>query len=612
MNDQGLIRHAGGRAGRLALPLGLALALGLPAIGRSQTPTPPAGPAPAPATAPAPVEAPAGVVVSSPAPGSPAPVEAVPGPGPAPAVTAVAPGVAVVETSAPELPNEIQVVRFQAPEGVVVEVLGPPPEPVPSALSDGPPPGLVGLRVGVGYRLKLSNLPGRPEAELYPVVEVVGHLHRPSGMDVGKFPIRIVFNEDDFVDSYDHKRLVTQVIYLEDPEQAIPVATPKGEIPIVTLSPSEDPIKVGAALGRVMAVVRTGTRKPDNDELAGMGIIGVVPGTERCPFTASDGGPCKLPCGPVCGTPPPRGRVWLPKDEFLCDGGDHKAPAHFGGDGGLLGIDPRDAVIQFNDERRARILPTNLVCIYAPRFAEVRVSVGPNEALVVQSPKRADKVENQLAFDVKQHPNRLTQNQGAEASRERLRASAMRGRVYAGSHTELRVLSGYDTQTHLAGHVKVQGPELASNRQKPGDIKENVVAMGIKTGTGAAVTGIVEGAGQMVMAWPARETVGVETPPNRPGVAVIKRVSSNQAEQGDEVTFVIQFRNMGNTPISAVSVVDSLLPRFGYVAGSAKGPKGAVFTAAENRSGSTELRWDLPGTLAPGVEGYVSFKTIVR
>ncbi|MHC5538037.1 hypothetical protein ACYOEI_07365, partial [Singulisphaera rosea] len=130
--------------------------------------------------------------------------------------------------------------------------------------------------------------------------------------------------------------------------------------------------------------------------------------------------------------------------------------------------------------------------------------------------------------------------------------------------------------------------------------------------TGAAVTGIVEGAGQMVMAWPARETVGVETPPNRPGVAVIKRVSTNQAEQGDEVTFVIQFRNMGNTPISAVSVVDSLLPRFGYVAGSAQGPKGAVFTAAENRSGSTELRWDLPGTLTPGVEGYVSFKTIVR
>ena len=41
------------------------------------------------------------------------------------------------------------------------------------------------------------------------------------------------------------------------------------------------------------------------------------------------------------------------------------------------------------------------------------------------------------------------------------------------------------------------------------------------------------------------------------------------AEPGTVLTYVIQFRNMGNTPIGAVSIVDSLLPRLSYVAGSA-------------------------------------------
>ena len=69
---------------------------------------------------------------------------------------------------------------------------------------------------------------------------------------------------------------------------------------------------------------------------------------------------------------------------------------------------------------------------------------------------------------------------------------------------------------------------------------------------------------------------------------------------------------MGNTPINAVSIIDSLLPRFEYVPGSALGPKGTVFTAGENRVGSTELRWDLPGAIAPAAEGYVSFQVLIR
>jgi len=31
-----------------------------------------------------------------------------------------------------------------------------------------------------------------------------------------------------------------------------------------------------------------------------------------------------------------------------------------------------------------------------------------------------------------------------------------------------------------------------------------------------------------------------------------------------------------------------------------------------NTAGSTELRWDLPGSIAPGDSGYVSFEAVVR
>ncbi len=105
---------------------------------------------------------------------------------------------------------------------------------------------------------------------------------------------------------------------------------------------------------------------------------------------------------------------------------------------------------------------------------------------------------------------------------------------------------------------------------------------------------------------------GLETPPDRPGLAVIKRVYPLEAEPGDTLTYVIIYRNMGNTPIRAVSIVDSLLPRLEYVKGTSRGPEGTKFMSAMNVAGSTELHWELPGVLAPGAQGQVSFQAIVR
>ena len=229
------------------------------------------------------------------------------------------------------------------------------------------------------------------------MIEVVGHLHRPREISPAKYPIRIVFTDEELWDVVDRGRLVTKVIYLEEPEQAIPIKVSKDQIPVVTLNPTEQPLKVAEALGRVMAIVRIGGRRPTLEEInagatgdLGLDAVAAV-GAVRCPFTSTDGEPCQLPCGPVCGTPPPPGRPWLPRDEYLCDGGDQGEPAEVGEGGNIKGIDPRDAVMRFDvgrdDRRQPRVLPTNRVCVYAPRFAEVRISTGTNEAVEVHGAK---------------------------------------------------------------------------------------------------------------------------------------------------------------------------------------------------------------------------------
>ena len=106
-------------------------------------------------------------------------------------------------------------------------------------------------------------------------------------------------------------------------------------------------------------------------------------------------------------------------------------------------------------------------------------------------------------------------------------------------------------------------------------MKERLRLDGIKTVESPVMTGLVEGPSQNVMSWQPHVMTGVETPPNRPGIAIIKRVSATEAEPGDTVTFTITYRNMGNTPIRSASIVDSLLPRLEYVKGSARGPKGS-------------------------------------
>ena len=586
MSRTGWNRRAAGWPARLALPLGLAIAAGLgssTALGQQPVPAPTPVLTPTPAAELAPAGVPIGLS------------EAAPLIVPAPAF--------------PEVPPEVQVVRFQGPEGVKVEVLGPAPEPV--SLGDGKGLATFGFKVGQSYKLRIYDLPDRPGVEIYPVVDMVGHVHRPTGVDPAKFPVRIVIRRDDIDDVAGRGLLVTQVVYLEDPDQAVPLRLAKDDPPFVTLNPSEQPFQVARALGRVMAIVRLGGRQPTPEEVSGPSGLGLV--NTPCPFLAPSGdSPCKLPCGPARGTAPPAGRPWLPRDEYLCDGGDRGEPIHFSGDGGLAGIDPRDAVVRFVADNRPRVLPTNIVCVYAPRFASVRVAVGASETLSAAHLSSALLLERMEMAANRQGTIKLAQQQVAGQNRLRIKATGLSTRVFAGEHSEVRVLSGFDSRLNVASHQLIQGVDRKSVVQRAGSLKARVKIDGLKSAEGPVATGIAEGAGQTVMSWPPLDVTGVEIPPRKPGLAVVKRVDVSEAEPGDTLTYIIQYRNMGNVPIRAVSIVDSLLPRLEYIPNSAQGPDGTIFTFGENRAGALELRYDLPGAIAPGTEGSVSFKAILR
>ena len=523
-------------------------------------------------------------------------VEAAPGSGPATAPAGVI-----------ALPEDVQVVRFQGPSGVKVEVLGPPPEAVPPG--DGQGLLTVGLRVGVGYSLRVTNLPDRPGVELYPMVEILGHLHRPAGVDPSKYPIRIILRDLDIEDAADRGQLVTQVIYLEDPELAVPLKLGKDEAPFTTVSAAEDPNKVARALGRVMAVVRIGSRQPSVEELQGPSGVEGIPGGP-CPYLTASGSPCQMPCGPVC-SPAPQAKT-KPRDEYLCDGGDGGVPLHYGGNGILLGVDPRDALVNFEADGRPRVLPTNVICVFAPRFASVRVAFGASEALGASTAIMNERLERQELSAGNQGPKKVAIAQNAEIGRIKAKASGLSTRVFASEGSEVRVLSGFDVPTLLATDRLVQSVDRKIQTQKAGLMKIKTRAEGIKSAEGPVISGIVVGASQTVMTWPPREVAGVEVPPKKPGLAVVKLVSADEAEPGDTLTYTIKYRNMGNLPIRAVSIIDSLLPRLEYVPGSAQGVAGTIFTYGANQAGSLELRWDLPNAVAPGSEGAVTFQAIVR
>jgi len=156
--------------------------------------------------------------------------------------------------------GHVQPVQLLAPEGSKISVFD------GGAFHDlGSSKVTVGMLIGQTYRIKVTQIPGKPGLEVFPSVEVINRLYPPPGLQL-KFPIQIDLAEHDLTTAAGGS-IVTRVVYLENPEDAMPARQLRDEQPYFDVSPGNDPLKVAQQLGRPMAIVRCGTITPDGIDL---------------------------------------------------------------------------------------------------------------------------------------------------------------------------------------------------------------------------------------------------------------------------------------------------------------------------------------------------------
>ena len=80
----------------------------------------------------------------------------------------------------------------------------------------------VGMQVGAVYRFQITGIAGQAGVEVFPSLEIIDRTYPPPGQ-AAQFPIPIHIDGDDIEQAL-AGRLVTRVIYLEDPQTALPVA----------------------------------------------------------------------------------------------------------------------------------------------------------------------------------------------------------------------------------------------------------------------------------------------------------------------------------------------------------------------------------------------------
>ncbi len=210
---------------------------------------------------------------------------------PGPGVDGPGPGVMMLGAPGGLLPapGAASQVIFAGPEGMSVawDVSAP-------GLFDSEPlicPGRYNFPQGAIYRLKLTNIPGREGAELYPTLEIAPSLPRTDAY-LAHNAIPVQFTEEDF-DQVLSGNFVTKVIYLPDAEfQELALA---GVETLVStrLDPGLDPIVEADRRGAILAIIRLGNKDLQvggEEQMANGGMVGPgMPGAVPAGYCGPDG-----------------------------------------------------------------------------------------------------------------------------------------------------------------------------------------------------------------------------------------------------------------------------------------------------------------------------------
>jgi uncharacterized repeat protein (TIGR01451 family) len=483
-------------------------------------------------------------------------------------------------------------------------------------------PATFGMRPGYLHRVQINNPPGHPGVTLFPTLEVRGTLYLPPKLRAASYPAAVVFTPQE-IDRVLQGKLLTKVIYLEDPEKAFAVNTTVDAPIELDAGKGQNPVEAALERGRPMVIVRLGSRHLDPAEMAQQTKPGLIlaPDQQRLeqppippylPIT------CWSLFDPVIGP-------WHPTEECLRDGGDRGLKAGFDAEGKLRNLEPADTVAEYKDAQgKKQLAVSNEVCICVPRFGVIRAetslgSYDTQAGLGLTKTALADQNVNSKT------PSLLTEQAMPPLTiGKRERPSVAVGRLEPGRIICIEVLSGRHQYTESAILFFTTAPHQLTDVQKLEfrkqievayqlSVHENVQAeIGVE---GPAVVGRVSETQLKTILQEVRDFTAccndkIEVP-EKP-LQLCKWAEQKEYRIGDIVTFHLRYSNLGGKPITDVAVSDSLTARLEYIPGSARSDRDAVFTLQQNEAGSVVVRWEINGVLQPGKTGVVTFEARIR
>ena len=298
-------------------------------------------------------------------------------------------------------------------------------------------------------------------------------------------------------------------------------------------------------------------------------------------------------------------------DEYLCDGGDRTPPVHYGRRD-RRGLDTEDTVAEWATPEGRHVSPSNKVCVYAPRFGEVRSITGAADGVGVEQLIAANDVRRGAGLDSRLVP-------GSEVQKTRLEDVRMRSRV-----------SGVETDAALAGVEQAAAAVLGVNdtpafvdtafltrgeitRGEKAILAQAIQSAVIWTRTQFPVMAARDVSAQEVRAaFRVAELVGDEDM-NTPGnLRILKLADRSSAAPGEVITFTIRYDNIGDKPVTDVRIIDNLTPRLELVEGSATSDHAGRLDVDPNGEGSVVLTFVVDDPLPGKTGGVVTFKARVR
>ncbi len=487
------------------------------------------------------------------------------------------------------------------------------------------------LVVSQSYRLRLSDLPEFPGVELFPSVEVLDRLHPPAGQ-VENFPIPLSFDIDE-LDAAIEGRMVTKVVYLEQPQFASPFEL-TSVTAVRTVSARINLMEDADKAGRPIAIVRLGGRQPSRNEThgpffgSGAPVSVISNATEKSgiqqaiSFTEAEPRVQLASQETVSGQPKTTGKspVVAPArfadlfpDEYLFDGGDAGYPVHYNGDS-IQGVEAEDTVAEYQDSTgKRRVKVSNRVAIYSPRFAAVRSVNGLSENLNVQ--RLTTNFDQIQGAGLKQRVDGKTHIQ-----RDRLQGVRMRSR--AGGLLGKSIREGLSGKRVIAQNTKLLNLFEDVQFIRDGQFRQGELAR-LQGGMTAAATwsrdlnpvivANLSAAQEVYANFKVAEMVGIDESDKRPGkLRIVKLADKEVAKPGDVVTFTIRYDNLGERELRQIRIIDNLTPRLEYVDDSATSDREGAINVDDNGEGSHILRFELDAPLAGQTGGTISFQAKVR